>query len=254
MCKTEYHKKPLVFGKQIELLKSRGMEIDVEQIEAEKYLSNYGYYRLSAYSNLFRKTDTKNKIRLDEFINGTSFSEIIKLYEFDSKLRNHLMRAIEKIEISLRTNITHELSTKTNNAFIHYDSCIYHKNFLENQKPESPRLNHGKWMAKIEKQIRGSTDAFIKHYKKKYIDFPKLPLWMFTEILTISELSYFYNGLSNNLKKDISVKFAPFHYKSLTTFFHRLSIVRNICAHHGRLWNREIATAGYLKRSGWNNL
>lgn len=254
MCKREYSKPPLKFDKQIELLKSRGMILDMDKGEIKKHLSNYGYYRISAYSNMFRKSDSEKKIKLDDFQDGTLFSEIIDLYEFDSKLRNHIMRGIEKIEISLRTNITYTLSTQTDNAFIQYDENIYHGNFLKYDDPQSPQQNYRKWMEKIEKQITDSSDEFINHYKKEYKNFPKLPLWMFTEILTIGELSFFFKGLNNNYKREIAEGFRSFHYKALVPFFHRLSITRNICAHHGRLWNREIATTGYLKQPGWENI
>jgi abortive infection bacteriophage resistance protein len=233
------------------LLKSRGMIIDMDDTDVRKYLSNYGYYRISAYFNLFRKYDSEKKIRLDDFQEGTTFSETIELYDFDSKLRNHILRGVEKIEISLRTAVTYILSTKTDNSFVHYDEKIFHSNFLEEN---GQRHNYGKWLYKIETQIEGSSDEFIKHYNKKYNNFPRIPIWMFTEILTIGDLSVFFQGLDNELKKKIADWFPQFHYKSLIRFFHRLSIVRNICAHHGRLWNRKIPIEGTLKQPGWELL
>jgi len=259
MCKRTYCKKPLNFEKQIELLKSRGMIIDMEDSDVRKYLSNYGYYRISTYFNLFRKYDSEKKTRLDDFQDGTTFSEIIELYDFDSKLRNHILRGIEKIEISLRTAITYILSTTTDNSFVQYDEAVFHENFLkdgdqENDKNIRKSLNYKAWMEKIEKQIKESSDVFTNHYKKEYDNFPKLPIWMFTEVLTLGELSVFFKGLNNDYKKKIASCFQLFHHKSLIPFFHRLSITRNICAHHGRLWNRELSVTGTLKQSDWETV
>jgi len=71
MCRRTYCKPPLTFEKQIELLKTRGMIIDIGETDVNKYLSNYGYYRISAYFNLFRKYDSEKKLRLDDFQDGT---------------------------------------------------------------------------------------------------------------------------------------------------------------------------------------
>ena len=247
MSKKDYSKKPLNFDDQIKTLESRGMIFDIEKPNIQKYLSNYGYYRISAYYNLFRKYDTTKKKILDDFEDKTFFSEIIELYNFDSKLRNHILRGIEKIEISLRTVIAYILSTQTDDSFAQYDTKLFHPNFVKDEK-------YASWLKKVEHQIDRSSDMFIKHYKKTYTDFPKIPIWMFTEILTFGELSIFYQGLTNKLKQEIAKEFHPFHYKSLIPFFHRLSIIRNICAHHGRLWNRKIPIQGKLKQDGWNSV
>lgn len=70
---------------QIELLGCRGMIIDDNEV-ARHALERIGYYRLSGYSYPFRKhapNDT-TEWRSDQFMEGTKFDQVLKLYEFDT--------------------------------------------------------------------------------------------------------------------------------------------------------------------------
>jgi len=92
----QYTKPPLSIEQQIELLKSRGLEIpDHEQ--AAHYLYHLNYYRLSGYMLPFQEGTEHH------FQAGTTFEHVLNLYLFDRKLRLLLMDAIERIEVSVRT-------------------------------------------------------------------------------------------------------------------------------------------------------
>ena len=105
-----YSKPALSFEQQIELLKNRGLGISDEE-RAKRHLSNVSYYRLSAYM-LPYKIMQPNGIVTDYFIKGTIWDDIWNLYKFDRKLRLLVFDAIERIEISLRTQIIYQLSHK----------------------------------------------------------------------------------------------------------------------------------------------
>lgn len=105
----KYTKPPLTYEQQVTLLKERGLIID-DEIRAERLLSHISYYRLSAYMLPFRKLDGGNY--LDQFKEGTSWDDVYNLYLFDRKLRLLVFDAIERIEVSIRTQITYQLSHK----------------------------------------------------------------------------------------------------------------------------------------------
>jgi abortive infection bacteriophage resistance protein len=105
----------------ISKVEKRGLVIpDLER--TNRYLTHIGYYRLSAYMLPFQINGTDH-----QFIPHTKFDDVLKLYIFDRKLRLHLLEAIERIEISLRSQM--------NDIFVlNYGAHGYleRKNFKEN--------------------------------------------------------------------------------------------------------------------------
>ncbi len=235
--KIPYSKSPTTISEQFELLKSRGMGFSGIN-EPEGYLYLYGYYRLSAYWYPFRQVYNSHKI--DAFKPRIEFAEIIRLYEFDSSLRIMILEALEQIEIRLRTLITYHFTHFGKSAFVHYDSVNFHEKF-----------DHWNWCQQIEEEVTRSRDQFIQHFKEKYEGYPKVPLWMLTEVLSIGKLSRLFCGLPFDVRNQVAAYYSV-HRKTLEGWFHRLSVLRNICAHHGRLWNRVMPIQkGYVKEPHW---
>lgn len=224
---TETYQKPaLTFNDQLEHLKKRGLIIN-DHSHALLQLSTISYYRLSAYWYPFRLKDG-NGDSTNKFVEGTSFDDVISLYEFDRHLRLFVIDAIERVEVYLRTLITYHLG-HSYGAFGHTDPNNFH-----------PQFRHTEWLSKLEDEVKRSNDAFISHYKNKYSGFPTLPIWMLTEVMSLGSLSFCYLGLEHNDKKAISGKL-NLHHKRLADWLHKLTYIRNVCAHHSRLWNRELA-------------
>ena len=74
---------------------------------------------------------------------------------------------------------------------------------------------------------------------------------MCTEIMSFGSLSVFYKGMKNTDKNEVSKNY-DLHYKTLQNWLHTLTYIRNVCAHHSRLWNRDIAiTPPRLKEVCW---
>ena len=87
---------------------------------------------------------------------------------------------------------------------------------------------------------------FMKHFKNTYQDFPTVPIWMITEVMSFGTLSMAYHGLINNSRagvedKKIIADHFGLHYRKLGDWLHILTVIRNIYAHHGRLWNRQLS-------------
>ncbi|KVV16414.1 Abi family protein [Flavobacterium sp. TAB 87] len=232
----EYNKPPLTHLEQAELWKSRGLKLE-DRSRAIRYLTNISYYRLSAYAIPFQNDK-------DVFNEGASFSHILNLYLFDRELRLIIFNAIERLEVSFRARMVYQLSHKygshwQDNAKIYKDP---HR--LKNRK--TGEFFTVDIFSEIQDMIGKSTkekhpETFIKHYKNTYNKPTNPPSWMCLEVLTLGQLSKLYNGLKDNVdKQNIATDFGV-HHAVFSSWLHTLTYVRNICGHHGRLWNREIA-------------
>ncbi|NCN44254.1 MAG: ABC transporter permease [Piscirickettsiaceae bacterium CG_4_9_14_3_um_filter_43_564] len=225
MSKVPFQKPSLPIPNQVSTIKSRGMLI-ADDAKAERLLASIGYYRMSAYWYPFRVR--KNGRVLSEFEEGTSLEQATFLYEFDRSLRILIIDAIERVEIAIRARVVNELTQKYN-PFFHENPSNFH-----------PGFNHRKWFSGVTDEVERSSDEFISHYKEKYDGFPVVPLWFTTEVMSLGKLSFMYQGLQNDDKKLISQHF-NIHHKRLANWLHVITYVRNVCAHHSRLWNRELS-------------
>lgn len=65
---------------------------------------------MSGYWYPFRELDiTGQSRRLSTFVEGTTFTEIVGLYEFDRHLKTPVQSGLERIEVALRSQIGHRL-------------------------------------------------------------------------------------------------------------------------------------------------
>lgn len=219
-----YEKPPLSIDEQITLLRSRGLIIDDPDL-AKHYLNYISYYRLSGYTITFEKF--YNGKRSHIFKEGTSFENIIELYNFDRLLRNLVMDAIERIEVAIRTQICLILATTYNDShwqlnFDLFKNIDIHKLFLK----------------KCIEEQRRSREIFANHYKHKYDEPEMLPAWMLSELLPLGAWSRLFDNIDQRQdRKKIADKF-NLPQTELASWLHSLTYIRNLCAHHSRLWNR----------------
>lgn len=220
----KYTKPPLPIARQIQILKDRGLIINDEE-RAYRYLSFISFYRLRAYTYPYQ-----NNTKPDHpFYPDISFDQILQTYLFDRKLRLLVFDAIERIEIALRTQII-------------YQYAISHgSHWYENRNLYRKKYYFDRDLNLIDKELKRSNEVFIKHYKNTYSEPARPPVWMTFETISMGLLSKIYENLQlSPEKKKIARMFGLGHPKVLESWMHSLSVIRNICAHHGRLWNREI--------------
>jgi len=225
---AQFTKPTLSYDDQISLLKERGLII-TDHSKAISYLKEIAYYRLSAYYIPYEK-------ERHLFQTGTSFEQITTLYEFDCKVRQILDNALERIELFLRSQISNTLAM-SNDPFAH-----------ENIKLFSSPSEHRRWINKVHEDTANSKEIFIRHYKTKYDNFPTIPIWMVIEIISLGSLSYLYKNLHKDQQQKIS-KEIDLTYLVLEKWLHFFTYVRNICAHHARLWNRTMAISPIIPKS-----
>jgi len=220
----KFNKPAKTLDEQLDILLERGLIID-DRARAIHYLSHLNYYRLEAYWVPFEISRNPH-----QFAQGTTFEQILNHYLFDRELRLHLLDAIERIEVSFKTQ------------WAYYISCQYgphgYLNDSEGMRKDSRRLKSD--IAELRDHVGRSDDIFITHYRKTY-DEELPPAWVSCEVMSLGLLSRFYSNLRAYAVRQSIAAVYQFDEGFLEGFMEHLSYVRNVCAHHSRLWNRHLS-------------
>ena len=162
-------------------------------------------------------------------------------YVFDRELRLLVLDAIERVEVSLRTQWAYHLSHKGgSHAYLDPTFAYNKRRFEEN-------LRH------LRNEVRRSKEIFIKHYRKTYVEPQLPPIWSVCEVMSIGTLSRWFKNLEANIQREIA-KIYMLPNGVLASFLHHISYVRNRCAHHCRLWNSKFTLTLKLPRTKPNCL
>ena len=238
-----YRKPHLDIPGQIALLRSRGMDVG-DPAKVAGYLERIGYYRLSGYwyplrqSRVLLGADGKPTIKvLDDFRPGASFGQAVDLYVFDKRLRLLFLDAIERIEVALRVSIALLLSAR--DPWAHRKAALLPGSFAKRINPNTGRTAHQDWLARLDQIAARSKDEFVRHFTARYSG--PLPIWIAIELWDFGMLSTFLAGMAMADQILIGAKYGVQRPELLTGWMRGINLVRNICAHHGRLWNRSLA-------------
>lgn len=242
-----YEKPYLTVDEQLDLLETRGLDLG-DRAEAMAWLRRVGYYRLSGYWYPFRESrkpaDAPREI-LDTFVPGTTLTMVTDLYEFDRKLRLLVLDGIERVEVAVRFHVGHVLGRR--GAFAHADPEAMSDEFAGKSPSPPPALarwmgsDHASWLRRRANEERRSKADFVKHFQAKYG--PPLPVWVVTEILDFGGLSMLYAGMLQRDRDEVAAALDLFDASgagnsgALKDWLKNITYIRNVCAHHGRLWN-----------------
>lgn len=231
------------YEEQIEILRSRDMIIDDEE-EAKRLLVFVGYYRLSGYSYPFREFDDETGRRLDGFRDGTKFSDIAALYDFDRKLRFLALDAIERIELAVQVEIAHLLGER--DPFAHESPRELHGIFSRVGRNGEPS-RHSRWLDDYDRLVqRAGRKPFVRHNLDKY---GRLPIWVAIEVFDFGTMSKLFAGMKYNDKLGIEKQFGLYTGTDFETWLRGFNFIRNTAAHHGRLWNCNILELANVPRT-----
>lgn len=252
MVKDGYPKPWKSYQEQLDQLIARGMRV-TDNAKALSYLERIGYYRLSGYWFAFRERTElccpidphsggkprkvkQDRLPLDEFRLGTTFQNAVDLYVFDKKLRLLTLDALERIEIALRVDISHTLGK--HHKFAYLQPELFHESFAEKLDSKTGLTRHHVWLSKHAALINRSKEDFIRHNKEKY----GLPLaaWVVCEVWDFGTLSTLFDGMREADQDAISMRYGISSGRIFASWLRSLNYLRNVCAHHCRLWNRNI--------------
>lgn len=217
--KQPYAKPATTYAKQVEMLRDRGMSFQDEE-KAKLYLQHLNYYRLGAYWLPFEEDHATHK-----FKTGTTFESVLTLYTFDRELRLLLLDAVERIEVSVRAQWAYRMG-HLHGPHSHLDQGL--------------AQNCSHWQSNIDdlkKEVGRADETFIPHLSTTYAeDLP--PVWAACEVMSLGLLSRWFSNLKPAHTRRLISGVYHLDESVFASWLHHLSVIRNICAHHSRLWDR----------------
>jgi len=236
---TTYTKPHLTVPEQVQLLSSRGMTIP-DRSSAEHWLGVVGYYRLSGYWYPYRVRQPGSSDRADQFTPGTSLDQVVALYDFDRRLKLLVVDALERVEIAMRFRVGYALGRR--GAYAHLSPTNLDGAFTRSRPGRNS--TYDTWLRKTGAAQASPHEDFVEHFRTKY--YGRLPVWVVTEILDFGSLSFLYAGLKRPDRDEIAHELGVSDMAgagdgaALRNWMQVLNYLRNVGAHHSRLWNRNM--------------
>ena len=229
------------FPDQLQQLQARGLQVD-NPIAALDYLERLGYYRLSGYWYPLRAIDQAasvaqgKAVRMDTFAPGSRFEDVVRLYVFDKKLRLLALDALERIEMAVRVDVAHLLGQRDPSA--HENPACLHGNFakkLITKGADAGKTPHQVWLAKYKILLnRARKEPFVQHHQQQY---GALPIWAAIEVWDFGQLSKLFSGMKYADQQTIAAMYGAPDGQAFAQWLRSLNFIRNVSAHHSRLWN-----------------
>ena len=217
----KYSKQPIDIPEQLSILKQRGLIIEDNKLAIQDF-SSISYFRLACYWKTFEQNFETHK-----FATGTNLSKIISLYTFDRDLRSIIFAAIQDIEIAIRTRI------------IHYFSIVHGAFWFMDKELFSDEKIFQKCLENLKIEVSRSKEEFLQDHFLKYDEPPMPPVWKTLEVASFGTLSKLYCNMQDvAVKKSVAKSFGLPQYRYMESWMRSISVLRNYCAHHARLWNR----------------
>ena len=182
------------------------------------------YYRLSGYFRYFQVNPQAGKNR---FTPQTTFEKIRSAYEFDQQLAEHPRKGLEEFEVDFRSRLAYYIA-KSSGPESYLTESIY-----ENPGGARPRL-----LADIQKDLKRSEERFVKHHDAQGAS---LPVWAAVEVMSLGTSSKMYGLIKDaaGVYKPVAERF-EIRDRASRTVFRSMTVLRNVCAHHSRIWNRAL--------------
>lgn len=233
----KYNKPALSNADLLARWQAKGLTV-ANAADAERALNFIGYFRLRGYAlPLMTPTPAGRQFRA-----GVTFADILARYELDRDLRRITLGQLERIEVAVRTVISNQMAMQYGPFwYLNHPQQVLAHAPVRNKQPEAFAI--GRFLSDVERDTRQSTDLFAKHYFTAYSEPLLPPSWLMAECLSFGKWSRLYKHLRKadpahpNPKKEIAKAFG-LAVSLLESWLHALSLLRNTCAHHGRVWNR----------------
>ncbi len=196
-------------------------------------------------------TEGRERVRVQaSYRFGTSIAYAAELVAYDRQLRMLVLDGVDRIEVSLRMQIGHTLGERS--AFAYRDQRAFVPAFTEPRVDKDTGVAFPSkldlWLERVQERQNGSDEAFVAHFRDRYNG--KLPIWALTEILEMGHLGRLYGGLQNDLASKIAAAYAAPSKRMLGSWISSVNYIRNVSAHHARLFNRKLVAAPRAPRQG----
>lgn len=223
---------------QVQKHVDRGLDLgDVPFAKFALFLYSSNYYRVSGYARCFYEAAT------GKYIAGTTAAQLMDIYDLDRAIRNLVLDGVGVVEPTLRSRVAFHVAKVIGGG----DGYIKEDLYLPiGPKPNGADVNAQKrWRAEINNRdkvlksfqlIQTRDEIFIRHHVNKG---DPVPFWAAIEVVSIGTFSRFLRALRDKtvlepVTKSLHLEDEP----KLLQAVQNIAFLRNIAAHHGRLWNR----------------
>lgn len=256
-----FDKPAIDVDEQIALLKARGLQFQ-DEARARHFLEAVSFFRLTPYMRPFQVTDDPQH----GFRPGVGFRSLTRLYDFDRRLRLLVMDAIERIEVAARAAISNHMGPQYG-AHWYLEAHFFQRDYRHQALLDSIRSKQDKALQDYLRECRRidasqasdarkaqlkslrAKESYARHYALTYNAPDLMPAWAAMEEITLGELSHLFKGLARDADKKAIARHLSLPGPLLQSWLHTLTTIRNICAHHARLWNRELGIRPELPRT-----
>lgn len=246
---------------QLALLKQRGLIIQDEG-KAHCFLEAVSFFRLTPYMRPFQLSEDADH----GFKPDTRLQALTRLYDFDRRLRLLVMDAIERIEVAIRAVISNHMGPQYGSHW-YLEARFFQRGYrhqalldsirskqdkaLQDHLRECQRIDASQAPDARKEQLKSlrAKESYARHYALTYNAPDLMPAWAAMEEITLGDLSHLYKGLARDADKKAIAKRLKLPAPLLQSWLHTLTTIRNICAHHARLWNRELGIRPELPKT-----
>ena len=202
--------------------------------KAAELLKNISYYRLKGYWWDMQTDYTQHTLKPN-----TYFEDIVERYNFDRHLRLILFDAIERIEIALRTKMIYHLSISYGGLW-YLNPALFEATTIT-LNDGTVKTIHQNTLDELQKEFNRSQEIFVKDHRNRYPN-QNADAWKTLEVASMGTLSKLYKNLKHQLpeKAAIANEMGLNLHSELSSWLEAIAYVRNIIAHHSRLWSRNM--------------
>lgn len=215
--------------------------------EAELVLGKIGYFRFRGY--LYPYFDlTAAPPAPRKFKPGTTFSQALEMYRFDEGLRRLFFGVLPEVEIALRSALDTAMCHAAGHGFWYLNEPWFKRDYPT------------RTIQTLQSEFGRSSEAYAVHFHTNYYNDQSTqykgmpPFWVISELTTLGQILEIFKTLKEDAPgfppRGTVPKSTPLdkmahslgaaHYRELVSWIHTLRDTRNVCAHHGRLWNRNL--------------
>lgn len=217
---------------QVALMRERQLIVG-DHDACARFLAQTNYYRFSGYARYYQQAPHMGE---NNFVRGTTFDEIRRIYEADEVLRIALTHPLAKAELLLRSHVAYVIA-HDHGAYASYLDESFYTDIAHREPTVETCL----------RDIQRSKDRHILRYQSRdndRIEYGLLPIWSAVEAWSFGTLSKVIERgargtIADRVATSIGIAKAGFAYRVKSLVY-----LRNRVAHHSRLWNHSVIDAG----------
>ena len=192
-------------------------------------LETIGYTRLSGFWQALQVPES------DRFETGASFERVYDRYQFDSRLRQLTLYAVNHIEIAIRAALVYHVSHELGTGLWIADTTVFGK---------TGRAWQSSFVQRVLSDLWKSQEAWAVRYMREYgRDTPVPPAWVGLQFASFGDLAEMLAKLKLSSARAEVCRRYWLHHEVLISWITTLRLLRNAAAHHGRIWNRNLRAA-----------